>query len=250
MEIAPGVSLFEIGLSLRDARLRRKLGVEEIAERTKIPGRYLAALEDERFHVLPHGLYRRSYLREYADFLGLDGDLYVEEYLAQHEPSEPEPAVVPPRPRTRIRPARLVNLVLVLGVTSALALAVWGLGGSEPKHASVSAPPPPVTAPRHPAKQRPQRPIAVTPARPRVLVVTATRGRCWLSVHVGSRDGPVAYEKTVEQGQTLRFGLGRPLWMRLGAPQNLDVAIGGKPVAGLPAHVANVRVTAGGLAAV
>jgi cytoskeleton protein RodZ len=241
--------VFELGSSLREARQRRGLELDEVADQIMIRVRYLGAIEDERFHLLPHGSYRRSFLREYAEFLGLDGDIYVDEYIARHEAADPEPALLPPRPRAPLGVPAAVNVVLVLAVAAVLGAVVWGLGGSEPKRSALPEPAPPPAQRVIRSKPAPRAP-SVTPqrARPSSLTFTATRGRCWLSVHLGSLSGPTVYERTLEQGQTVRFGLRRPLWIRLGAPQNLDAAVGRNPVANLPTRVATVAVTARGVA--
>lgn len=57
--------------------------------------RYLDALETERFELLPAGPYGRSFLREYAEFLGLDGDLFTAEYGLRFAAAEPEPPSPP-----------------------------------------------------------------------------------------------------------------------------------------------------------
>src|SRR5436190_23784103 len=89
--------MFEIGSSLREARNRQGLELAEV-EATRIRGRYLEALEQERFELLPAGPYPRSFLREYADFLGLDGDIYANEYDLRFAPAEPElPSPTPRR---------------------------------------------------------------------------------------------------------------------------------------------------------
>jgi len=238
--------VFEIGSSLREARLRRGLDLDAVADRILIRARYLAALEEERFHLLPHGSYRRSFLREYAEFLGLDGDLYVDEYIAHHEAAEPEPLLGPGRAGRRFRVAAVVNAALVAAVASVLAAAVWGLGGSEPKRTGLSGaaatPKPRVFRP--PARPRPR--AAVRTAAP-ALTLAAARGRCWLSVRIGSSTGATVYERTLEQGQTVRFGLRKPLCIRLGAPGNVDATIGETRVSGLPVHVADVMATAAGI---
>ena len=72
--------MFEIGNSLREARLRQGLDFTRIEEETKIRGKYLRALEDEQFAMLPAQPYVKGFLRTYAEFLGLDGQLYVDEY--------------------------------------------------------------------------------------------------------------------------------------------------------------------------
>src|SRR4249920_4219554 len=86
--------MFEIGNSLREARLRRHIDFPEAEHGTKIRGKYLRALEDERFELLPSHTYIKGFLRSYADYLGLDGQLYVDEYnsrfvVGEEEPREP-----------------------------------------------------------------------------------------------------------------------------------------------------------------
>ena len=101
--------MFEIGNSLREARLRRHIEFAEAEHGTKIRGKYLRALEDERFELLPSHTYIKGFLRTYADYLGLDGQLYVDEYNSRFVVGEDEAPVRAPRacpPRARgARPA-------------------------------------------------------------------------------------------------------------------------------------------------
>ncbi len=76
--------MFEIGSSLREARLRKGLDFLEIETGTKIRGKYLQALEEEQFGVLPGETYIKGFLRTYADYLGLDGQLYVDEFNSRY----------------------------------------------------------------------------------------------------------------------------------------------------------------------
>ena len=77
-------SVFEIGNSLREARVRQQLDFPEIEQATKIRGKYLRALEDEHFDALPGQTYVKGFLRTYADYLGLEGQLYVDEYNSRY----------------------------------------------------------------------------------------------------------------------------------------------------------------------
>src|SRR6476659_9605660 len=72
--------MFEIGLSLREARTRQGLEFAEMETRTKVRAKYLRLLEEEEFDQLPAHTYVKGFLRTYADCLGLDGQLYVDEY--------------------------------------------------------------------------------------------------------------------------------------------------------------------------
>ena len=62
--------MFEIGSSLREARMRQGLDFEEMEERTKVRKKYLRHLEDERFDQLPGHTYTKGFLHVYADSLG------------------------------------------------------------------------------------------------------------------------------------------------------------------------------------
>jgi hypothetical protein len=96
----------EIGETLRDARMRARIDVSEIEAKTKIRAKYLRALENEEWGLLPGPTFVKSFLRTYAQALGLDGKALVEEYRVSHEhPSEAalEP-IVSSSQRSRGRP--------------------------------------------------------------------------------------------------------------------------------------------------
>ena len=59
-------------LGLESRRLKRGLSLEQIAESTKISIRFLRAIEDEEFHLLPGGIFNTSYLKQYASATGFD----------------------------------------------------------------------------------------------------------------------------------------------------------------------------------
>ncbi len=72
--------MFEIGNTLREARLRRGLDILDCEAETKIRAKYLRAMEEEQFDLMPSPTYVRGFLRTYADFLDLDGRLVLDEY--------------------------------------------------------------------------------------------------------------------------------------------------------------------------
>jgi cytoskeleton protein RodZ len=94
----------EIGATLREARMRARIDVSEIEAQTKIRAKYLRALENEEWGLLPGPTFVKSFLRTYAQALGLDGKALVEEYRLHHErPSEAmlEPIVSTPQGNRR-----------------------------------------------------------------------------------------------------------------------------------------------------
>jgi cytoskeletal protein RodZ len=70
------------GERLRREREMRGITIEEIAEATKIGSRNLRALEDEKFDLLPGGIFNKGFVRAYSKFLGLDEEQAVADYIA------------------------------------------------------------------------------------------------------------------------------------------------------------------------
>jgi len=80
--------VFEIGNSLREARDRQGRSFPDLERKTQIRSRYLRALEEEDFDTIPALAYTRGFLRVYANELGLDGQLYVDEFNSRFAVSE------------------------------------------------------------------------------------------------------------------------------------------------------------------
>jgi cytoskeleton protein RodZ len=94
----------DIGQTLREARMRAKIDITDVETATKIRAKYLRALENEEWNLLPGPTFVKSFLRTYAQYLGLDARLLVEEYKRRYErPSEGEPFTSAPLPRDRDR---------------------------------------------------------------------------------------------------------------------------------------------------
>lgn len=235
--------MFEIGTSLREARIRRGLELAQIEGDTKIRARYLAALEDDDFDALPGPAYARGFLRTYADYLGLETQRFVDEYHSRFAPPVDAPAVAPVRiEHPTLGVGRWLAAAVIVGA-ALLALIAWQLtsGGSGNERAATQPLAP--TTPKRPVTT----PAQTTPVVPAVarLTLAATRGPCWLSVHVGSPAGSFVWEGTLEPGRTLHF-VSKRLWIRLGAPWNVAARLNGKPTV-LPTRTGDVVVTARGV---
>jgi hypothetical protein len=242
--------MFAIGDSLREARTRRGLSAADVQKGIRIRERYLTALEEEHWELLPGEAYTKGFLRTYAEFLGLDGNLYIDEYNSRSAHHDEEPPLVPqslvPARRTRRGLLRTLMALLVLGAAVA-GFAALGMGGPSSSDAHVKTPAAP-----HVVKAVPAAAAAVTPkavvaplGKTRALISTA-RGRSWLSIRKGGPNGPVVYQGVLEQGKSLHFWLGRALWVRMGRPNELDISVRGRLVQGLPAVPANVLLTRSG----
>jgi cytoskeleton protein RodZ len=222
--------VFEIGNSLREARLRQELNFAELEQQTKIRSKYLQALEDEQFEMLPAPTYVKGFLRNYADALGLEGQLYVDEYNSRFVTGDED---VPLRPRDyQRRPqrsagqrfeTRAVALALVgIAIVSALAISAWKFGSSDTPRLVT----PPAAKQAQKRVTRRARPPAVK------LVLTALNGPSWLQIRANSVAGKLLWQGTLEQGKQLpltdRRFVYRRLWIAAGAPWNLSATVNGR----------------------
>jgi cytoskeleton protein RodZ len=128
-----------VGTILREARNRRRVELSEVEAATRIRFRYLRAIEDEEWDVLPGGVYTRGFIRTYASFLGLDGDRLVSDYRESVEPwhrsaeaPQPQPGggVSSTSPRGIARGALAVIAAIVVAVIAIVAIPSGGGGES------------------------------------------------------------------------------------------------------------------------
>ncbi|HEY2259459.1 MAG TPA: helix-turn-helix domain-containing protein [Solirubrobacteraceae bacterium] len=120
----------EIGATLREARMRAKVDINEVEARTKIRAKYLRALENEEWDLLPGDVYVKSFLRTYGDYLGLDTRQLLDDFRRRYErPTDHELRPIAPlgrdrererRPRGPLIPPWLLVGVVLVGVVAAL----------------------------------------------------------------------------------------------------------------------------------
>jgi cytoskeletal protein RodZ len=244
--------VFEIGNSLREARLRQGYELPRVEADTKIRAKYLRALEEERFEVLPGETYVKGFLRTYAEYLGLDGQLYVDEFNSRFTREE-EP-LAPPRPRRETPRARAVEsnfvIVALAGIIAVTILVVvaWKFGSSGAETSTDI--PPAVTPPADTTGTSSEQSPAVTPSsksKKARLVLYADGGDCWLQVRSKSATGKLLYEGTLQAGQTQRFVDDKRVWLQLGAPAYLKGTVNGKQIRNMPDRPAIAVVQADGL---
>lgn len=211
--------MFEIGNSLREARVRRGVDFAEAELATKIRGKYLHALEEEQFELLPADTYVKGFLRTYADYLGLDGQLYVDEFNSRFvsgEERDLRPRRSHARPRRSRRETNVVLVALaVIVVLTVVVISAWkwsgGGGGGHPPAAA-----PPAATSLH----RARRPVPL-------LTVVALRGSTHVTARKGGAAGDIAYDGTVQKGDGPVAIRGTRLWVQIDAPENLRVIVHG-----------------------
>ena len=202
--------------------MRQGLGYPELELATKIRAKYLRALEDEEFSILPGDTYIKGFLRTYADHLGLDGQLYVDEYTSRFALGlADEPLLQRQRPRVRQRTVERRGVLLALlgiAVLAALVIVAWKFGGSSPTSTPASTP---------------------RVAAPAALTLVGVGKGSYVVIRQGEASGPLLLQGTIEGGsrQTLT---GTRFYLFARDPGLLRITLGGRPVS-LPA-TRNLRV--------
>jgi hypothetical protein len=223
--------VFEIGNSLREARVRQGLEYPQIELATKIRAKYIHALEDEQFEMLPAHTYVKGFLRTYAEYLGLDGQLYVDEFSSRFVGDGMEDAprrVSSPRVHQSRGIERKVLVVALVGIAvlTALVIVAWKFGGGGAATPSVH-------------QRKPAAPAHVAAGG---LQLTGVKHGTYVEVRRGSSSGAVLLQATLAKGKVERVD-GKRFWLYVRRVSGVRVSIGGKAVA-LPAgHNLKVLVT-------
>ena len=249
-----------IGDTLREARMRQRLDIVDVEERTKIRAKYLRALENEEWGLLPGPTFVRTFLRTYAEAVGLDPHMLVEAYRTQHDEGEepeaqqplaaatprrrPVRASRPPERRRQPSPSGPPGPIAVLGgavVLVIIGLLVLGLVGGEDdpdtdrQNARSTETTRTATTPKAaPPKPKPK------PAPTGVTVRVQPTAPTYLCMDSG--DGsPKVFEGILEEART--FKNARELRINLGK-RAVKVTANGKPVTIAPsAEPLGLRIT-------
>jgi cytoskeletal protein RodZ len=220
--------------------MRQKIDIVEVEAATKIRAKYLRALENEEFGLLPGNTFVKTFMRTYAEYLGLDAQLLIEEYRAGYEPrgeAEIQPYVSPSSRRRqdekrRQRPSRGppgpgTAVLVVLGVVL-LILLILGLTNSSTDNSATNTPTTPTTAKKKSRKAKHRKAAPARPTTVKLRVVPASPTYLCVDRGLGT---PVVYQGTTSSTQTFR---GKHLRVNIGNASTVKLSSNGKRVA-LPA---------------
>jgi cytoskeletal protein RodZ len=232
--------MFELGNTLREARLRRHLDLMDAEADTKIRKKYLQALETEEFDVLPGPVFARGFLRTYANYLGLDGQLYLDEFNARFLHHELADEALPAANLAGTRRGIGVPGLRAIAVVSLVTLAVlcwFALHGSARDadkpgraHRSIDGPAraaSPGTSASSTSSGGADSSSGAPSDGQAHLRASAVHGNSWMQVQRGSSDGPILWAGMLRQGMERRFRSPR-LVVTLGYPAAVLLRGGGE----------------------
>jgi cytoskeleton protein RodZ len=203
------------GNSLKKARESKGISLDRIASDTRISTRFLAAIENEEFHLLPGGIFNRGFVRAYAEKVGLDPDQAVADYERSADINPPSDistasAAGPSSKGRRLYPVALAALALVIVIFYAV--------NRESGRVAQSAPVPPAVQPApapSPPPPVPTVPPETTAAAPEAFTVEMeAKEKTWIKI--------VADGATVNSGEVLEPGMTR----KFTAQDSIDLSIG------------------------
>lgn len=225
--------MFEIGSTLREARVRRNLTLQQVEEDTKIRVKYVQAMENEEFDIMPGPTYVKGFLRTYSQYLGLDPDVIIGEYRSRE-----------PRTVTRVheepfggvstlgkpRSHRGRNTIVFVAVICLLVLGViWILGRNQSPESQLPSQPDDLGLTSSSPTPSPSPIPTLTPVPVDDIVkITAKKGDCWIEVRRDGPEGVKLYSGTIREGERKKFR-GKHLWFSLGNPAAVQfMAVGEK----------------------
>lgn len=247
-----------VGAKLTALRRERGKTSSDIESATKIMGRMISALENERWDELPAKVYVRGYIQNYAQYLGVDPAPLLEEYerdigaRVEHAPLRriPERTVVPHRLDVHDIPKQVWTAIAV--AVFVIALVVWGISALAGRDDA-----PPAIAPETTSTAGTDAAgtgagagdlgAVTTPATGGafILKIEVAEGQSsWVQARV---DGLIAYEGTLPGGESKMWTVTDAAVIRVGKPAAVTLTRDGQPVTIPPATdgIAQVDLTAG-----
>lgn len=227
----------EIGNSLKEAREARKLSLEEVEEETKIRRKYLQALENEQYDVLPGQVYAKAFLKNYARFLNLHVEEVMEafDYSPAKEASPEQDSINISREQPKLNHNQkprywlyLAAIVIVLGLATAVYYATRGIGLNYPAREELQtgeqAQNPPVGQAGAPEDQQPTLQPPNNEAGVKISF-NVVKDKCWIRVIV---DGTPAFQGEVTAGQTQDYMGAEKISFTLGNAGVVQVQLNGQ----------------------
>ena len=256
-----------LGTTFKQARESRGVSLDQIANETRISTRFLAAIENEEFHLLPGGIFNRGFVRAYAEKIGIDPDQAVADYQRLAEVRQPEVLSTPEPSGTRkvrgLYPVALGALFLLIVIfyvatrESGHIAQTASLPAKPPLETAQPAAPPaapsePVTPPPvaadnlaevAPPQEAPQAQAPAVPATGTLILEMQATEKTW--VKIVADGNAVDPGEVLEPGMTRKFTAQNTIHVSLGNAAGVSLKLNDKTMKplGKAGQVRDVTIT-------
>ncbi|MCL4499640.1 MAG: DUF4115 domain-containing protein [Chloroflexi bacterium] len=234
-----------IGSTLKQERDRKGLSLDDVHDATKITVHNLSALEEDRFDYFPNRVYARAFLRDYANYLGLDSGALLTDY--EEKWGAAQEIKIAPEPPRRSAWKAVGYMFLVMVVIVALGAAAYVYRAASERHRRVAKAPSGATSANHkpagatlpkvepilPKKPEAAQPGTPKPAEPKPLpppvpdkltLQVSTLVDDWVRI---TADGKKLYEGIIPAGKTQVWEAKKKIKIRAGKAGGVQLKLNG-----------------------
>ena len=212
-----------IGETLKQARQKKGLDIEEVCLETKISPRILEALEENRVKELIGFVYAKNFLKKYANFLGLNGEEIVREYAQGREPETDEARslnVVMEKPKPAkmniVKNILIASLILIL-----IGLIIYGFAHLIKRFSGRSASKPGAVL----LKPGPASSAFPVPKDEKLKLTITTTDKVWIQIKA---DGYVISQNILDKDSKETWQANKNFELWIGKPDAVKLELNGK----------------------
>lgn len=221
-----------VGQILRAERERQTLTIKDVEHATSIRALYISSIEEDNYKVVPGEVYLKGFIRNYANYLGLDGtelvNMYRESQVSVASPVEVQPTPTSSAHISNMNPVALLSPKLVATVivfVAAIGIGFWAYGGQNKPSTPIENKAPQTVDPIQQSAQTPVIPEKPANAKP-VYVQVKFSEECWT---LATADGKEIYEGIPKINESFTWEAQNTLVIRAGNAGAIDVTFNGQP---------------------
>lgn len=215
-----------IGEALKKAREDKKLTLEQAQRDTKIQLKVLVSLETDAFSKLPNPTYVKGFIKQYAQYLGLDPEPLLNEYVSLNPQAPPQEIVVKgedEKIKTAASPAKKKSNLTTIILASIIVVLVIGAGLSKLIGRATSVPKREKAISTKFSKKEKPKPLIVKESEPLKLTVTANQDS-WMHIKC---DGKIVYQSILKTGSSQLFQANEQIVLWVGNAAGLELNLNG-----------------------
>ena len=212
-----------IGETLKQARQKKGLDIEEVYLETKISPRILKALEENRAKELVSFVYAKNFLKKYANFLGLNGEEIVRQYAQGREPETDEAGslnVVMEKPKP-IKMNIVKNILIASLILILIGSIIYGFARLIKRFSGRSASKPGIVL----LKPRPASSAFPIPKNKKLKLTITTTDKVWIQIKA---DGHIINQNILDKSSNETWQANKNFELWIGKPDAVKLELNGK----------------------